>query len=63
MTRNGNNLVIQKVNTKLGAQKYFVRAFSEFNEIPAEVKKFNSINLFKARLREHLYLKNLWCDM
>ena len=51
MTRNGNNLVIQKVNTKLGAQNFFIRAFSEFNNIPTEVKKFVSINLFKTHLR------------
>ena len=63
MTRNSNNLVIRKVNTKLGAQNFFIRAFLEFNEIPSDVKKYISINLFKTHLREHLYLKNLWCDL
>jgi len=62
-TRNSNNLVIKRVNTKLGAQNFFIRAFSEFNDIPTGIKKFVSLNLFKTHLREHLYLKHLWCDM
>ena len=62
-TRNGNNLVIQRTNTQLGSQNFFIRAFAEFNNIPVEVKKFVSINLFKNHLKEHLYLKHLWCDI
>jgi hypothetical protein len=62
-TRNSDNLVVRRVNTQLGGQNFFIRAFSEFNEIPVEIKKFVSLNLFKAHLREHLFLKNLWCDM
>ncbi|KAL7016157.1 hypothetical protein ACKWTF_009946 [Chironomus riparius] len=62
-TRNANNLVIQRTNTQLGAQNFFIRALAEFNNIPVEKKKFVSINLFKTHLKEHLHLKHLWCDM
>jgi hypothetical protein len=62
-TRNCNNLVVSRSNTQLGGHNFFIRGYLEFNEIPAEVKKFVSLNLFKSHLREHLFLKHLWCDM
>jgi hypothetical protein len=61
-TRNAANIVIPRTSTQLGAANFFVRAYSEFNSIPLEIKKFVSINLFKSRLREHLYIKQLWYD-
>ena len=62
-TRNSNKLIVQRVNTQLGQQNFFIRAFLEFNNIPDSIKKFVSLNLFKSHLREHLFLKNLWYDM
>jgi hypothetical protein len=61
-TRNANNIVIQRTATQLGAANFFIRAFSEFNAIPPEIKKFVSLNLFKSHYREHLYIKQLWND-
>lgn len=61
-TRNANNIVVPTTATQLGSQNFFIRAYLDFNVIPAEIKKFVSLNLFKTRLREHLYIKQLWYD-
>jgi hypothetical protein len=61
-TRNAGNIIVPRTATQLGAANFFVRAFAEFNEIPIEIKKFVSLNLFKAHYREHLYIKQLWYD-
>jgi hypothetical protein len=61
-TRNANNILIPRTATQLGASNFFVRAFNDFNAIPTDIKKFVSINLFKSRFREHLYIKQLWYE-
>jgi hypothetical protein len=61
-TRNAANIVIPRTYTQLGAANFFVRAFTDFNSIPLEIKKFVSINIFKSRFRENLYIKQLWYE-
>ena len=61
-TRNINNLVVPRMRTQLGAANFFVRAFSQYNNIPIEIRRHRSLNLFKTKLKEHLYIQQLWCD-
>ena len=61
-TRTANNIIVPRTATQLGASNFFSRAYSDFNAIPVEIKKFVSLNLFKSHYREHLYIKQLWDD-
>jgi hypothetical protein len=52
-TRNRGNFVIRHCRTSLATQNFYIRAFSNFNNLPQHIKNFNSINIIKNRLREH----------
>jgi hypothetical protein len=43
------------VNNDLHSKDFYRRAARSFNNLSENVKKFNSINLFKSRLKEHLF--------
>jgi hypothetical protein len=61
-TRNAGNIIVPRTATQLGASNFFIRGFLEFNDIPVDIKKYVSLNLFKSHYREHLYIKQLWDD-
>ena len=59
-TRNANDIIIPHTHTQLGANNFFIRAFRNFNTIPLAIKRFSSLNIFKTRYREYLYIQQLW---
>jgi hypothetical protein len=54
-TRNNGDILIPRTNTQLGSMNFFVRAFSQFNNLPSNVRDQVTIGTFKTKLREHIY--------
>jgi Reverse transcriptase (RNA-dependent DNA polymerase) len=54
-TRYKANLIPVEAKTSLAQKNFYYRAIVSFNNLPLSVKKFNSINLFKNRLKEYLF--------
>ena len=52
-TRNREDFVIRFCRTDKGEQNFYIRAFRNFNELPQQIKNFNSLSIVKRRLREH----------
>ena len=59
-TRHRENLVARKSNTVLGSQTFYIRGLNLFNSLPQDIKKFNSISIFKNRIREHFF--EIYCS-
>ena len=53
-TRRNHHLILYHTSTAIGQNNFYFRAIRSFNALPDYVKKFNSIGLFKTRLKEHL---------
>lgn len=53
-TRNRFDLVGINTSSAIGQNNFYYRAIRSFNSLPDDIKKFNSIGLFKNRLKEHL---------
>ena len=54
-TRNRENFVIKRCHFVLTAQNFYIRAFDYFNNLPQNIKDFNSLSLIKSRLKEYYY--------
>ena len=59
-TRHRENFVARKSNTVLGSQTFYIRGLNLFNSLPQDIKKFNSISIFKNRIREHFF--EIYCS-
>lgn len=54
-TRNNQDILIPRTYTQLGSLNFFIRAFSQYNSLPNNIKTEISISKFKTKLREHTY--------
>lgn len=54
-TRRVGNFHVVKYETRYGLADFYRRGLIKFNEMPESIKKINSLNLFKKRLREYLF--------
>ena len=54
-TRSRDNFTISNCNTILGNNNFFIRGSHLFNSLPQAIKRFNSISIFKNRVREHFF--------
>jgi hypothetical protein len=56
-TRSSNNFVISFSRTQFGSMNFFIRAFSEFNNLPVSIKEHVSLGHFKSQLKEFYFEK------
>jgi hypothetical protein len=59
-TRMRGNFVIPVTQTQLGSQTFFIRGLILYNSLDQTIKNFNSLNIFKSRLKEFFY--DIYCD-
>ena len=59
-TRSRDNFAVKNCNTNLGNNNFFIRGSNLFNSLPQEIKRFNSISIFKNRVREHFF--EIYCN-
>ena len=55
LTRNSDDFYIEHARTHLCSGNFFIRAFSEFNTLPATIKNQVTISRFKIKLKEFLF--------
>lgn len=58
LTRMRDNLVVSRFKTVFASKNIYVRGVQEFNAIPNNIKNFNSLAIFRKRLKEY-YLETL----
>jgi hypothetical protein len=54
-TRSRDLLMVKRCQSNLGCSNFYVRSFSEFNKLPANVRNQLSIGKFKTKLKDHLF--------
>jgi hypothetical protein len=54
-TRSKSHLIPIEARSSQAQKNFYCRAIRTYNDLPLEIKKFNSLNLFKTRLKEHLF--------
>ena len=54
-TRNVNNFIVPFCNTQFGCNNFYIRALRNYNNLPIEIKKINSLSIFKRSIKEFMY--------
>jgi hypothetical protein len=53
-TRSNNNFLVPSTRTQFGSSNFFIKAFSDYNNLCNEIKSQVTISAFKCNLRNHL---------